>query len=98
MYIYKLNVSQGTHIMSAKKHKRKSGKPNNHIKKSNGAPSLLSRYPRLFLTTGGLFVIVAILLLSIGYISDARIGLSMIALFFGVALVIFSIAALPKKH
>lgn len=82
--------------MSAKKHKRKI-KHSDQIKKSNVSRSLLSRYPRLFLSLGVLLLLLGILLLTVGYVSDARVGLSMITLFFGVALVIFANAALPKK-
>ena len=84
--------------MSAKKHKRKIVKHNSHAKKDCAFPSLLSRYPRLFLATGVLLVLVGVLLLTIGYVSDARVGLSMIALFFGVGLVIFANSALPKNR
>lgn len=85
--------------MSAKKHKRKTVKHSNHVKKEStvpSTPSLLSRYPRLFLAIGALLVIIAVLLLTVGYVSDARIGLSMMALFFGVVLAIFANSALPK--
>ena len=84
--------------MSAKKHKRKTGKHSRHAKKDAPSASVLSRYPRLFLATGILLVLVGILLLTVGYVSDARVGLSMISLFFGVGLVIFANAALPKKR
>lgn len=83
--------------MSAKKHKRKVVKHNHHSKHKSSASSLLSRYPRLFLTLGVLLLLSGVLLLTIGYISDARIGLSMIAFFFGLGFVIFANAALPKN-
>lgn len=84
--------------MSAKKHKRKTAQRTHHHGKAHSATSsLLNRYPRLFLATGSLLVFIAILLLTIGYVSHARVGLSMIALFFGVALLIFANAAMPKK-
>ncbi|MCP4326764.1 MAG: hypothetical protein GY951_06990 [Psychromonas sp.] len=82
--------------MSAKKHKRKAVNHNHHSKNKHLSSTLLSRYPRLFLTIGLLLVLVAILLLSIGYVSDARVGLSMISLFTGVVMTIFANAALPK--
>lgn len=83
--------------MSAKKPKRKHVSHSTHTKKHAVTASWLSRYPRLFLGVGLLLVLVAILLLTIGYVSDARVGLSMIALFFGVGLVIFANSALPKN-
>jgi len=82
--------------MSAKKHKRKATIHNHHSKNKRASSTLLSRYPRLFLSLGLLLVLVAILLLTIGYISDARVGLSMISLFSGVVMSIFANAALPK--
>ncbi|GLS91190.1 hypothetical protein GCM10007916_22590 [Psychromonas marina] len=84
--------------MSAKKHKRKTVKHSQHMKKERATPSLLSRYPRLFLGSGMLLVLIAVLLLTVGYVSDARVGLSMMALFFGVVLVIFANSALPKAN
>jgi hypothetical protein len=84
-------------VMSAKKHKRKHVKHITHARKDSVTASLISRYPRLFLGTGILLVLVAVLLITIGYVSDARIGLSMISLFFGVGLVIFANSALPKS-
>ena len=83
--------------MSAKKHKRKAVIHNHHIKNNRASATWLSRYPRIFLSIGLLLVLVAILLLSIGYISDARVGLSMISLFIGVAITLFANAALPKS-
>ena len=84
--------------MSAKKHKRKTVKHSSHVKKDSASVSLLSHYPRLFLLSGVLLVLLGILLLTVGYVSDARIGLSMMSLFFGVGLVIFANAALPKNR
>ena len=83
--------------MSVKKskHKRKTAQQNRHVKKTTA--SILSRYPRFFLVIGSLLVLIGGLLLTIGYVSDARIGLSMISLFFGVAIIIFASAAIPKK-
>lgn len=83
--------------MSAKKHKRKIVKHSHHSKKGRTSPSLLSRHPRLFLAVGIVLVIISALLISIGYVSDARVGLSMIALFFGGGLVIVANSALPKN-
>jgi len=82
--------------MSAKKQKRKTAKHHHSIKKESTPPSLLSRYPRLFLTSGILLLLIGVLLLTIGYVSDARVGLSMMSLFFGTSLVIFANSALPK--
>ena len=83
--------------MSVKKskHKHKKAQQNRHVKKITA--SILSRYPRLFLVIGSLLVFLGGGLLTIGYVSDARVGLSMISLFFGVAIIIFASAALPKK-
>lgn len=92
-------LSTGALVMSAKKHKRKTVKHQQHLgsetKKHN--VSLLSRYPRLFLTVGVGLVVIGILLLTVGYISHARVGLSMLSLFFGAGLIIFANFSLPKK-
>ncbi len=80
--------------MSAKKNKRKVIKHGRHLKNKS---SLLRHHPRLFIGVGLLLVVVSFLLLTIGYVDDARVGLAMMSLFFGVALVIFANAALPKK-
>lgn len=83
--------------MSAKKHKRKAVVRSHHLKNRRTSLSLLTRYPRLFLSIGLLFVLAAILLITLGYVSDARIGLSMIFLFIGVVITLFANAALPNK-
>jgi hypothetical protein len=87
-------IKQDEGNMSVKKTKRKAVK-HHHGKKSG--PSLLSRYPRFFLTIGVLLSLIGVLLLSVGYISEARIGLSMLSLFFGIGLIVFANFALPKK-
>ena len=69
--------------MSSKKHKRKTIKHNNHTQKKNHHVSWLNHYPRAFLAIGALLVFISILLLTIGYISNARIGLAMLSIFFG---------------
>ena len=84
--------------MSAKKNKRKKLNHNHPSTKINKHESLLSRYPRLLLVTGSILVIVSILLLTIGYVSDARVGMSMISLFFGVGCIIFSNSATSKSR
>lgn len=92
-----VNQIQGMQVMSAKKHKRKSTIHNHHTKNPTTA-SLISRYPRLFLAVGALLILVSLLLLTIGYISDARVGLAMIALFFGGAFIFFANSVLPKNR
>ena len=82
--------------MSVKK-KRKVIKHQHQGKKRHTGSSLLSRHPHLFLATGAMLIIIAVMLLTIGYVSDARVGLSMIAMFFGVALLIFANSVLPKR-
>lgn len=84
--------------MSAKKHKRKAVKHNNHTKKVHAGPSLIRRHPRLFLGSGIVLMLLGVLLLTIGYISDARVGLSMISFFFGATLVLLANSALPKNR
>jgi len=81
--------------MSSKKHKRKTVKNNSHEKKKT--LSLLSRYPRLFIGVGVVLVLISILLLTVGYVSDAKIGVSMISFFFGGCFIIFANSTLPKK-
>jgi hypothetical protein len=82
--------------MPAKKHKRKNVKHHSHSKKKHTSISLLNRYPRLLLTSGLIFLTLSVILLTVGYVSNARVGLSMISLFFGVGLIIFANSA-PKK-
>jgi len=81
--------------MSNKKHKRKSV-THNHQEKQQPR-SLLSRHPKVFIAIGTLLVCVSILLLTVGYMTDAKVGVSMISLFFGVGFILFANAALPKK-
>lgn len=83
--------------MSAKKQRRKVTKHNTPSKKGPISHSLLKRHPRLFLVLGLLLMLLGVLLLTVGYVSDARVGLSMMSLFFGATLVLFSNSALPKK-
>jgi hypothetical protein len=92
-------LSTGALVMSAKKHKRKAGKHQQHFSSETKKhhTSLLSRYPRLFLSLGVGLVVIGVLLLTVGYISHARVGLSMLSLFFGVGLIIFANFSLPKK-
>lgn len=80
--------------MSAKKHKRKIVKHHHDKKKTT---SLLSRYPRLFILLGMMLVTLSIVLLTIGYVSNARVGLAMLSLFFGVGTMIFANFSLPKN-
>ncbi|TEW52386.1 hypothetical protein [Psychromonas algicola] len=81
--------------MSVKKHKRKAVKHNHYEKKK--AASLLSRYPRLFILLGMVLVTLSIVLLTVGYVSNARVGLAMLSLFFGVGMMIFANFSLPKS-
>ena len=83
--------------MSAKKRKRKLVKHSHRTKKSTASPSIFSRYPRLCSNSGMLLVAMGVLLLSIGHMSNAKIGISMLSLFFGIGLVIFSKSFLPKS-
>jgi hypothetical protein len=83
--------------MSAKKHKRKAVKHVTHQSKKITSPSVLSHYPRIFLALSLLLVVLGVLLLTIGYVSAARVGLSMIVLFFGLVLGMFANSALPKR-
>ena len=82
--------------MSSKINKRKKHKPSNIHKKGRSTSSLLSRHPKIFLSLGILLLITSGLILTVGYISNAKIGLSMLSLFFGVGLVILSNASLSK--
>ncbi|WP_022941246.1 hypothetical protein [Psychromonas hadalis] len=84
--------------MSAKKHKRKAVKHVGQAYKKVSTPSLLHRYPRLGLVLSFVLLVVGILLLTIGYVSNARVGLAMISLFFGLVLGVFSNAALPQQR
>lgn len=84
--------------MSAKKHKRKTAKHHSHTKKGHTSSSLLTRHPRLFFAVGTLLALAGVLLLTIGYVSDAKVGLSMLSIFFGIGLVIFANSALPKHR
>ncbi|TEW55982.1 hypothetical protein E2R68_02500 [Psychromonas sp. RZ22] len=77
--------------MSAKKYKRKAGSHRKHSR------SLLSRYPGVCLVIGVSLMIVGILLLTVGYVTEARIGLSMLALFFGGGLTLFANSFRSKK-
>ena len=81
--------------MSAKKHKRKSSKHNTHHK--NKTSPLLSRYPRSFMLLGMILMSLSIVLLTVGYVSNARIGLAMILLFFGLGTMVFANFSLPKN-
>ncbi len=82
--------------MSAKKQKRKTPPKQHHNKQVS--PSVLSRYPRLMMGTGILLVLLGVVLLTVGYVSDARVGLSMLSLFFGGGLIISANSVLPKKR
>jgi len=83
--------------MSAKKNKRKAVRHNHQPQHKSAYPKWLKLHPRLSLGIGMLLILSSLLLLTIGYVSDARVGLSMMSLFFGVSLVIFAKAVLPKK-
>jgi len=76
--------------MSAKTKKQKMAK------KKHVSSSLLSRYPKYFLSLGLLLVTVSVCLLSVGYVSHAKIGLAMLSLFFGMSLVVFANFSLSK--
>ena len=67
-----------------------------HTHHKNQSASLLGRYPHVFIVMGLLLVTVSILLLTIGYVSNAKVGLAMLSLFFGVGLVVFANFYLPK--
>jgi len=82
--------------MSSKINKRKKHKPSNIHKKGRSTSSLLSRHPKIFLSLGALLVMCSGLIISLGYISNAKIGLAMLSLFFGIGLVIISNASLSK--
>jgi len=83
--------------MSSKKHKRKTVKHNGHSQKNNHTISLLSHHPKVFLATGVLLLLISILLLTIGYVNNARVGLAMLSIFFGGGLIIFATGALAKN-
>ena len=83
--------------MSAKKNKRKAVRHNHQFNHKSAYPKWLRLHPRLSLGVGVLLIFSSFLLLTIGYVSDARVGLSMMSLFFGIGLVIFAKAVLPKK-
>lgn len=83
--------------MSSKKHKRKAVKHNAHSQKNTHSVSLLSHYPRVFLAAGILLVLISVLLVTIGYVNNARVGLAMLSIFFGGGLIIFANGALPKN-
>ncbi|HEY7865896.1 MAG TPA: hypothetical protein VIC51_07805 [Psychromonas sp.] len=87
--------------MSAGKHKRKIGNNSNKntiLKNANKHPGLISRYPQLFLLIGVLLIITGICLITIGIPNNAKIGLAMLSIFFGITTVIFANSALPKKQ
>jgi hypothetical protein len=83
--------------MSVKKNKRKAIKHQNHSSKEITSRSILSRYPKIFLVLSILLISLGVGLLTMGHVSDAKVGLSMILLFFGLALAMFANASLPKK-
>ncbi|WP_354625211.1 hypothetical protein [Psychromonas sp. MME2] len=80
--------------MSVTKHK--AVKHSGRTKKSPAYSSLLTRYPRLFLAIGLLLLLTGVLLLSVGYVGNAKIGLAMMAFFIGICLVLFSRSPSPK--
>jgi len=79
--------------MSMKKHKRKTGK---HLHPKTNKTTWLSRYPKVFFSIGLLLVIAGVLLLSVGYLSNEKIGLSMLSFFFGGGLLVLSKTAMLK--
>lgn len=84
--------------MSVKYKKRKVHKHSQHsVQSKKGRSTLLMRHPRLFLSLGILLLIISGLVFSVGYLSDAKIGLSMLTFFFGMGFALLSNAALPKK-
>ena len=83
--------------MSVKKRKHKVVKHNSHTKKNSGSSAFLNRHPRLFLASGVLLLLLGVLLLSIGYVDTAKIGIAMIAFFFGISLVLFASSVSPKN-
>ncbi|PKG37440.1 hypothetical protein [Psychromonas sp. Urea-02u-13] len=84
--------------MSAKKHKRKAVKHNHQAAKKKLSRSLLNRYPKMFLFFSLLLIVIGILLLTMGYVSNATVGSSMILIFFGLVLAMFANAALPRNR
>lgn len=83
--------------MSHNKHKRKAHKQRQRSTVKTHKISLLARYPRQFFALGVLMMMVAIALLTVGYVSHAKVGVAMLSLFFGIGLVIFANAAMPKQ-
>jgi len=88
-------------VMSTGKHKRKTvtnSNKNKILKNANKHPGVISRYPHLFLFIGALLIVTGICLITIGIPNNAKLGLAMLSIFFGITTVIFANSALPKKQ
>ncbi|ABM02680.1 conserved hypothetical protein [Psychromonas ingrahamii 37] len=87
--------------MSTGKHKRKTVNHSNQnkiLKNANKHPGVISRYPQLFLFIGMLLIVTGICLITIGIPNNAKLGLAMLSIFFGITTAIFANSALPKKQ
>ena len=87
--------------MSTGKHKRKTVNnlnKNKILKNTNKHPGLISRYPQLFLFIAVSLIVTGICLITIGIPNNAKIGLAMLSIFFGITTAIFANSALPKKQ
>jgi hypothetical protein len=83
--------------MSNKKRKHKAVHHINHSSTKTKTTSVINRHPKVFFTLSIFLAVVAISLLSIGHISEAKVGSSMILLFFALVLGFLANSALPKK-
>lgn len=85
--------------MTVRKQKRKiiHKSKNKSLKRSVNHSSLVSKHPRTYFYLGILLLAIGVYLLIIGAHNNAKIGLSMLAIFIGGAAVILANAALPKK-
>tara|TARA_R110001583_G_scaffold10698_8_gene49194 strand:+ start:24914 stop:25174 length:261 start_codon:yes stop_codon:yes gene_type:complete len=81
-------------------HKKRKHKAVHHIHQPTGkkkTASVINRHPKVFFTLSIFLALVAASLLSIGHISEAKVGSSMILLFFALVLGFLANSALPKK-
>lgn len=83
----------------SKNHKPRKANIHTHHNEHNlkGRSTLLTRHPKSFFALGIILLIISGCLLSIGYLSNAKSGLSMLSFFFGAGLVFFSNSAMPKN-
>ncbi|MFT4836514.1 MAG: putative tellurium resistance membrane protein TerC [Psychromonas sp.] len=87
--------------MSTGKHKRKkfnNSNKNKSLKNTDKHPGVISKYPQLFLFVGVSLIVTGISLITIGIPNNAKIGLAMLSIFFGITTAIFANSALPKKQ